>query len=383
MRPNCKILVLCVWLLGFANIGRADIILDYTHNKAVNGGSGFFDTNATAKAALEKAVSDLNQALNLDNSLSSISAGQNDVVGTNGISSSTAEFTLTYTNPESGAPVSWRPFSLGTDEIRIFVGMRNLSGNTLGQGGLGGFSTSVGALALESELVGAVADMESQANAIYGRGHGPKTGTISGSLTLGSTTANYSIEKGVTHGNLWFDSDTDNDGSFDTPGELDDSWHFDHTTDVDPTKIDFYSVALHEIMHAIGYGGSDSWDELISGTEGDDDPDDWLGAFAIAENGGTGVDLIDDGHGHIKSGTLSTSIVDGLEQEAVMTPSISNGERRFLTHLDIAFLKDIGYTNAAAVPEPASLVMVSVLSVAGFGYVRRRRKLQVESNSVI
>ena len=355
---------------------QGDIIIDYTHDTA-----GFFSGNATAKSALEAAANDISKVLRLGGSLGSISEAQNDLTGTNGSTTATASYSLGYSNPETGASETWDPFSLGQDEIRIFVGMRNLSGSTLGQGGPGSFSVGFSGSGFASEWVGAVADMEAQSNAVLGRGHGPTISTIEGGLTLGGTPATYSISKGVTHGNLWFDSDTDNDGDFDTNAELEASWHFNHNTSVAAGKNDFYSVALHEILHSIGYGTSESFDDLIDGDELDGDDDDWLGANAIAENGGTGVDLIDDGHGHLASGTMSTSIVDGLAQEAVMTPSITTGTRKHLTHLDIAILKDIGFTNAAAVPEPGTLAMLSVLSVGGVFLARRKRARWIASDS--
>lgn len=379
MRSLLSVICAVVFLFGSATTSRADIVLDYTHDIS---GVGFFTSNATAKSALEAAVSDINQVLKLSNSLSSISEAQNDVTGTNGGTTATAQYRLTYTNPQTGASETWDPFSLGTDEIKIFVGMRNLTGTTLGQGGPGGFGFSISGGGSPSEWVGAVADMESQSNTILGRGHGPTISTLSGSLTLGGTTANYDISKGATHGNLWFDSDTNNDGSFDSNAELEANWHFDHTTAVAAGKSDFYSVALHEVLHAIGVGTSETWDSFISGAEGDANDDDWTGVHAIAANGGSGVDLIDDGHGHISSGTMSTSIVDGSAQEAVMTPSITVGTRKHLTDLDIAFLRDIGYTNASAsaVPEPGSIAMVSLLSLAGFVFLRRRRTSAEETS---
>jgi hypothetical protein len=47
---------------------------------------------------------------------------------------------------------------------------------------------------------------------------------------------------------------------------------------------------------------------------------------------------------------MSTSIVDGAPQEVVMDPSITQGSRKYLTALDLAFLRDIGY--ATIIPDP-------------------------------
>ena len=48
--------------------------------------------------------------------------------------------------------------------------------------------------------------------------------------------------------------DGDNDGSQDSILDMDDYWHFDHTLDPASGKNDFYSVAVHEILHTMGFG---------------------------------------------------------------------------------------------------------------------------------
>jgi hypothetical protein len=98
---------------------------------------------------------------------------------------------------------------------------------------------------------------------------------------------------------------------------------------------------------------------------------DWLGPNAIAEFG-TGTGLIDLGGSHIAPGIMSTNILTGNAQEVVMDPNISNGVRKGLTHLDVAFLRDLGY-NAVAIPEPSSFVLFAVVGVAGMIVHRRKR----------
>ncbi|GAB5561587.1 MAG: hypothetical protein SynsKO_32340 [Synoicihabitans sp.] len=336
------------------------IELDYSHDAA---GTDFFGTYTAAKSALEKAASDISDVLN--SSLGEISTGNSESVsGSSGSTTVNLDWRFSYTNPDDGSSETLETFSRAADAITIFVGSRILGGSTLGQGGPGGAGFSLGIGGFESEWTAAMAAAETASNNIFSRGsQAPTIGNISGSSTFGSTTANYSLNYGPVVGNLWFDRDTDNDGDTDTGTELNDYWHFDHTTAVDSGKIDFYSVALHEILHAIGYGVSDTWSDNVSGT-------DWLGPNAIAEHG-TGTGLIDGGGAHITASISSTVFQDGASQEVVMDPNISTGQRKFLTDLDIAILQDLNYS---AVPESGTFALLVGLVALGSVASRRRRR---------
>ena len=90
-----------------------------------------------------------------------------------------------------------------------------------------------------------------------------------------------------------------------------------------------------------------------------------------------GVDLIDTGDfSHIAEGTVSTIIGTLIPQEAVMDPTLTNGERKLLTALDVAFLKDIGWQ---VVPEPASWVLALVAGGVLLAFVAARRPRRVAS----
>lgn len=88
--------------------------------------------------------------------------------------------------------------------------------------------------------------MSAASNAVMTRGGGPVIGNLSGNLTLGATNAAYNLSYGAIGGTLWFDNDAD--------GDLSPYWHFNHATGVVAGRNDFYSVALHEILHTMGFG---------------------------------------------------------------------------------------------------------------------------------
>jgi len=182
-------------------------------------------------------------------------------------------------------------------------------------------------------------------------------GSLNGTF-LGSS---YSLIYGVLAGSIWFDSDTNNDSIVDSPSTLDAAWHFDHLTPVAGGKNDFYSVALHELLHAVGFGSSQTWDGLRTGTT-------WSGPEAMAQNGGSGTSLLDAGGAHIREGLMSTRLLDGVAQEALMDPTLTTGSRKYLTQIDLAFLRDL---NFQTVPEPSFAILL-LIGAAILGSSRRR-----------
>ena len=190
-------------------------------------------------------------------------------------------------------------------------------------------------------------------------------GSINGQATLGTSTSTYALQYGAIAGSLVFDNDTDNNGATDSLTQLANYWHYDPATPVASGKNDFYSVALHEMIHALGLGTADTWTSLHSGTT-------WLGGNALALNGGSGLNLVSADGGHIAEGIMSPRLSDGVLQEAVMDPSITSGTRKYLTQMDMAFMRDIGYVT---VPEPSAALMISlVLACAGMRRTRTRNQ---------
>lgn len=341
----------CVW----GTPANGQIVVDYSHD------NGFFSGNAAATAALEAAVADINAVLDLN------LAEVTDDVTTGSSGGGTQidfDFSYSYTNPTSGASETINNTAIAAKEVRLFVGSQVLGGTTLGQGGPGGAGVSISGTIGS----GSVADAISMAETLdqHGRGSGPTMLTLSGTVAGES----YSFGIGTSVSNLWFDEDTDNDGNPDSLPLLDSNWHFDHTTSVAAGKNDFYSVALHETLHAIGIGGSQSWDNLVSGT-------DFLGSEVIALHG-TGTGIIDGGGGHFVSGLMSTRLSDGGTQEVAMDPNITTGTRKTLTLLDVAAIQDIGFNiqSVSAVPEPSSFLALAMMS--SVCVMRRGRKREMQ-----
>jgi hypothetical protein len=339
-----KHLLLCLAQLSLATAAQAVIVqVDYTYD-AANG--NFFGLNSTARAAVNAAAADLSAVL-----LPSLGAVTKDVfTGNNNGTTATFDWRLSFTNPATDAKVTLNTFTQAADQVTIYAAMRPLLGTPLGEGGPGGAGFSLQTSGQGSRLAGAVAAAEAESNAMMRRGAGPVMGSLSGTTTLGGTQASYNLQYGAIVGSLWLDSDTNNNGSVDSTAELNAYWHFDHTTQVPAGKFDFYSVALHELMHALGVGTSDTWDLLANGTT-------WLGPAAQAQNGGSGANLLSNDGAHLRSGYMSRSLIDGSLQEAAIDPSLTSGTRKYLTEMDLALLEDIGYRT---IPEPGTAMLLAL-----------------------
>lgn len=207
-------------------------------------------------------------------------------------------------------------FSVAANEIVIYVGGSSLAGSTVGVGGPGGYDAS-----------GTTAFLTNVAQ----RG---QTGV--------ATDTDFSLWGGF----ISFNKDYG-------------SWFFDPSlaTDNDISGLDFYSVAVHEIAHVLGFSVADSWDHWVTGTtfDGPNTPATALTADAS----------------HWADGTTST--INGAGSfEAALDPTITGGVRKNMTDLDWNAMRDIGW-QVAAVPEPQTWAML----LAGLGVVasvaRRRR----------
>lgn len=333
----------CLALLAAAASAPAlTIQLDYTFDIA--DGGNFFGTHPAARTTLEQAAADLGAAIT--SSLTAVSGGTFSASNQGTIA--TFDWDFDFLNPVTLTPITIDAINLPANTVRIFVGMRPLGVNVLGQGGPLGMNLGLsGSNIIESRWIGAVDAAEAASNAVMPRGSGPAMFSFSDTSTVGSTTASYTVASGALAGSLVFDNDTDDSGGIDSDTTLDNYWHFELATPVAPGQFDFYSTALHEMLHAIGIGTSETWDTKRSGTT-------WLGSAAIALAGsGTALVTTD---GHITEGVTSFRLSDGTAQEVVMDPSLFAGTRKSLTQLDLAFLRDLGY---ATVPEPSTAALLA------------------------
>jgi len=208
-------------------------------------------------------------------------------------------------NPSGDGSVQVDDFSVAADTLVIFAGAHVINGSTIAQGGPGGFSAS-----------GSTAFLDNAAS----RGQGDGTSAS----VRGASAFEFAPWGGAI--------------SFDTSS----TWYFD--TDLSNIESfsgnDFFSVALHELGHVLGFGISDSWNNLIA--DGD-----FTGVNSRAANGGSNVDLTSDGAHWVQS-IMSVIFGTSTAQEAAMDPNITNGTRKRFTTLDMAGLEDIGWTVASA-----------------------------------
>lgn len=324
-----KICALVALLFGFthASFGAITLSIDYSFDGGYFTGAG---DAATRKAALEAAASDLEAILT--DSITAITPPPVPDV---------AFFSITGTNPGTGAA----GFTFDTDPtiaantLRIYAGGTSLAPGVLGVGGPGGFIIGGGFLS--------VARTAFETN-VRSRG---EAGIVDGAGAFLGVQTDFAPWGGTI--------------SFDSDGSTD--WHFDHTTDPSGGKIDFYSVALHELIHVLGFGGANSWTSQVTGPGGV-----FTGANSTISNGGVNPSVSALGD-HFAAGLNSVTLAGSIAQEAVMDPDIGVDTRKLLTNIDAMVINDIGWdVNVAPVPEPSFYVTLAGLGLLCFGVARRR-----------
>ena len=198
----------------------------------------------------------------------------------------------------TGTLVSVANLAVNANTLIVYAGGRDLGPATLGLGGPGGFSASGTSSFFDNVLA---------------RGQ-------SGASGLAASRTDFSPWGGSV--------------SFTNNASI--TWNFgDASTAPSIGQYDFLSVALHELGHLMGIiSGVPSWNNRISGTS-------FTGASSVSVYGSS-VPLSSDSS-HWAGGTMSERPGTNLAQEAAMNPSLTPGTRKFLTKLDYAGFKDVGW----------------------------------------
>ncbi len=103
----------------------------------------------------------------------------------------------------------------------------------------------------------------------------------------------------------------------------------DSANDIPRTSSDLYSTALHELGHVLGTGQSAAYLAMVENTA-------FVGPKSLDLYGGP-IPLASDGK-HVDNAVL----FDG--RRIVMDVSDMNGQRSYITRLDLVMLQDLGYT---------------------------------------
>jgi len=313
MRPQlcapAALLIACFLLTGPAP--AINVTIDYTYDTSNFFGSGNPDGQASgtrARLALEAAADYFSEILDDTFTGFTLPSRVNSSV-----EDAYFEWSVTLGHPSNSSDITLTSLTLANDEYRIYAGAKAISGSTLGTGGAGGWG--------------------------YGGG-GPDWVPGSGASFTNAeiTQINNNIEyfetNVVERGELSGFAAWGGRISFDRDGST--NWHYDHTTLPSTGENDFFSVAVHELAHALGLGASSEWSDLILGGT-------FRGNASAAANGGT-FPPVSPGGGHWAEGTMSTVFGSSTPQETALDPNITRGTRKFFTTLDAAGLDDIGWT---------------------------------------
>ncbi len=300
--------------LAVAPASALTIEFDYTYDTR-----GLFTTALGDPITERRAVLDAAAAVyaGFSDSLTAITPGNGD------------NWSVSFRHP-SFAPgaVQISNAAIGNDTLRVYVGGSPIEGGVLGIATTGTVSASGSAGFVDSVRT------RGQANA------------------LGSNATDY----GVWGGSIWFNSARD--------------WSYDLTgASLGAGQNDFYTTAVHELGHILGYGTAGSWNRWIDGNG------QFAGPASVAAHGGPVA--LDSVRSHWAYPTTSETLA-GLSQGALMDSSTPSGQRELMTRLDLAGFSDIGW-QVSAVPEPASALLL--LAGGSLLLAGRRRRTGAQSAS--
>jgi hypothetical protein len=299
-------LLLVIATLTAAPTAAVTVTIEYDPTNALGLSSPFFNSGTTqanqAKIALDAAAAFYSNLLT--DTLDAIMAP----TYTSPRVSIAWNWTMGFSNPNGAGNLTRTNQVIAADEFRIFAGAQTFSGSTLASSAPGYVASwgrpgiPPGANSTDIEAIQAIDAAFQQTLETRGEPSGFEAwgGTIS------------------------FDNDT--------------NWHFQHTTAPPMGKTDFYTVALHEIGHVLGFGTAPEFQTLIAGSN-------FNGMAAKASYGGP-VPLYFD-NGHWADGTTSVVYGTGTPQTAIMVPSLPPATRRHVTAVDVATLSDVGWSIAS------------------------------------
>lgn len=300
-----------IWSQFFPTVAAAvSINVDYRYDSTNFFGSGNPQGAAAggqARAAVEAAAAMLSQSL--EDPLIGFSVPERFTGASPG---SFVEWGLSFENPTTASPTTLTNETLGTEELLVFVGTKNFGGTTLATAGTGGLTLNSGGLFAPTEIT-----------------------QINGITSQFSQTAD---QRGQSDGLPGWGGTI----SFDRSN----TWQFNPNQAPSTGENDLYSVALHEMMHVLGFGISDPspdfdtpWENLIVGNR-------FAGSEATASNGSRPI--VVDGNAHWSASLTSQVYNGGAQQTPLMAAVIPPGTRVELTELDAAALSDIGWEVAAS-----------------------------------
>ncbi|MCK9605443.1 MAG: matrixin family metalloprotease [Methylomonas sp.] len=299
-----------IWLvaglmgLGSSSAQAITLNIDYSFDS-----NNFF--NDQIRRDIFEAAADFYETSIRDNLLAISSTGSN-------------RFNAIFDRPDTGFEQTINGFDVAANTMTIFVGGQNLAGTTLGVGGPGSYEISFNTTSFVDNSIS------------RGQGDGTRA-SVEGGGAIDFATWGGAISFN-TESNWYFDNDVGTDESF--------------------SGFDFFSVALHEIGHVLGFGIADVWEnQIINQT--------FAGSESVAAFGGP-VPL-NAGKDHWTEGTTS----GGLETN--FDPTIGSGVRKRLTDLDLAALSDIGWqVGVVPVPVPGAAWLFGSALFAFMTLSRRR-----------